>query len=332
MSRDTNLLELLSFLRSREDSGESFEIQDVTDFTSYKKSTITTYFGKYLAGYLVYRQTDETYISQGIQSLTDEDFLDHMSQRKVVCISSQERFRLGLVRRSLQAFMLALEIYNRPRLSNRVEGFTIFVINAWELLLKAELFKNSGRAAIFYQAPNDSRSLSLRDVLKKRMKENDPVRHNIETLEEIRDDAIHLFIPRILPEFSRLFQATVLNYCARYRKENKRHPLAGQNTGLLSLVVDEPSPEIMQLKHEYGTETAERIKQFLDKFRTLESEFESSEFAVSVEYKLVLTKKEIESDVVLSSGDAGKDTAIIVEKPKDVKTQYPYSELVLGKH
>ncbi|MGQ6481559.1 DUF3644 domain-containing protein, partial [Serratia sp. IR-2025] len=45
----------------------------------------------------------------------------------------------GTVLLLVRLCILSLEVYNRPSLDNRVEAFCILSINAWELLLKAEL-------------------------------------------------------------------------------------------------------------------------------------------------------------------------------------------------
>ena len=38
-----------------------------------------------------------------------------------------------LVEKSIEAFILGLEIYNKPTIKYRIEGFSFFIVNAWEL-------------------------------------------------------------------------------------------------------------------------------------------------------------------------------------------------------
>lgn len=47
-----------------------------------------------------------------------------------------------LLLKSQEAFILGIEVYNKPTIRYRVEGFSFFICNAWELLLKAILIKN----------------------------------------------------------------------------------------------------------------------------------------------------------------------------------------------
>lgn len=46
--------------------------------------------------------------------------------------------------KSVEAFLLAVETYNKPTIKYRVEAFAIFICNAWELLLKAHLLQTNG--------------------------------------------------------------------------------------------------------------------------------------------------------------------------------------------
>ena len=57
-----------------------------------------------------------------------------------------------LIEKSKEAFAVAIEIYNKPTIKYRVEGFSFFICNAWELMLKAYLIK---------KAPKDNNSGKL---------------------------------------------------------------------------------------------------------------------------------------------------------------------------
>ena len=49
-----------------------------------------------------------------------------------------------LVAKSLQACIAAIEVYNKPDFKYREETFSILILNAWELLLKARVLKENG--------------------------------------------------------------------------------------------------------------------------------------------------------------------------------------------
>lgn len=56
-----------------------------------------------------------------------------------------------MIDKSQEAFIMALEIFNKPTIRYRVEGFAFFICNAWELILKAELVKRGGENNIYYK-------------------------------------------------------------------------------------------------------------------------------------------------------------------------------------
>src|SRR5437867_7704339 len=104
-----------------------------------------------------------------------------------------KRLTRHLLDRSQQAFALALEIFNKPTIAYRIEGFCFFYVNAWELLAKARLIETTGKeATIYYKKKRKQarRSLSLRDALAKVIPDdNDAVRCNVEVIAGLRDQA-----------------------------------------------------------------------------------------------------------------------------------------------
>jgi Protein of unknown function (DUF3644) len=50
---------------------------------------------------------------------------------------------MALVDKSIEACIAAIEIYNKPDFRYREEAFSILMLNAWELLLKARILKEN---------------------------------------------------------------------------------------------------------------------------------------------------------------------------------------------
>ena len=57
-----------------------------------------------------------------------------------------------LIDKAKEAFIMAIEIYNKPTIKYRLEGFSFFICNAWELLLKAKIL-NDGNSIYFFDIP-----------------------------------------------------------------------------------------------------------------------------------------------------------------------------------
>jgi hypothetical protein len=322
MARSNNQLKLAEALREFEVNGTTFTVDMVVDRTAYPRNTVNKYINEKLLGKHVFHDGCRTkYRCEGVAALSNEEFLAVMSQSaKTKAKTPEEQFHEKLVGRSLDAFTLALEVYNRPSLKNRVEAFAIMMVNAWELLLKAEVLKVDGYDKIFYDG---EKSISISDAVKRRLQQKDPVRINLETLIDLRDQAVHLLIPELQPQLSRLFQATVLNYQTRYRNEMGNAPLAGQSVGMLSLVVDGPEPDVAIIQKLYGKHAAKSVEKFIKTFEATSNEVDSNEFSIPVDYKLALVKREDESDLSLSVGDTGEG-AIIIAKTKDPDVTHPY--------
>lgn len=71
-----------------------------------------------------------------------------------------------LIDKSQDAFLLAIEIYNNPTIRYRVEGFSYFICNAWELMLKAHMINTMGEYSIYYKN-NPGRTLSIENCIEK---------------------------------------------------------------------------------------------------------------------------------------------------------------------
>ena len=124
---------------------------------------------------------------------------------------SNEPFNLKgrLLDKSLEAYVLALETINRLTIQYRLESFCYLFCNAWELLLKAKILDgNVDQEDIYYKTPigKPKRTLSLRDCIKRILPNaKDPMRRNIERIEELRDESVHLVIGQIPTDIMCLF-------------------------------------------------------------------------------------------------------------------------------
>ncbi|MDG1287853.1 MAG: DUF3644 domain-containing protein [Rickettsiales bacterium] len=117
----------------------------------------------------------------------------------------------ALLDKSLQAALSAIELYNKPNFSYREESFSILMINAWELLLKAKRLKdNNGNLKSLYRIESDNKkdgtprkrlkyktnrtgnfeTFGIVELLKKEIGDQN-LKIQIETLIQIRDNAVH---------------------------------------------------------------------------------------------------------------------------------------------
>lgn len=117
-----------------------------------------------------------------------------------------------LLEKSKEAFTMSIEIYNKPSIKYRVEGFSFFICNAWELMLKAYLIKTQGENSIYY--PNkQNRTIALENCIKIVFTNNkDPLRLNLEKIIELRNTSTHFIVEEYEMVYIPLFQACIFNF------------------------------------------------------------------------------------------------------------------------
>ena len=240
-----------------------------------------------------------------------------------------------LLDKSLEAYVLALETINRLTIQYRLESFCYLFCNAWELLLKAKILdENVNQEAIYYKTPigKPKRTLSLRDCLKRILPNaKDPIRRNIELIEELRDEAVHLVIWQIPTDIMCLLQAGVINYHRNLndwfgRSLSDRYPI-----GMLSIMYDRGPDQWDMADQRLQRQLGPAAVEFLSKYcADLKREFDeleqSSEFSIGVEYRLALTKRADKADITLYSGRMDGEPTRIVEVPKDPSKSHPYRQ------
>lgn len=123
-----------------------------------------------------------------------------------------ENLEERLLDKSKEAFAMAIELYNKPTIKYRVEGFSLFVCNAWELMLKAYLLKTKGPESIYYK-DNKNRTISLENAIKEVFTNNkDPLRINLEKIVELRNTSTRFITEEYEMVYVPLFQACVFNF------------------------------------------------------------------------------------------------------------------------
>jgi hypothetical protein len=242
-----------------------------------------------------------------------------------------KRLTRNLLANSIEAFILALETVNRPSIKYRTESFCFLFCNAWELLMKAKLLNDDKK--IFYpkKYKQPRRSLSLDDCLNRIFtSDNDPVKLNIKTIHELRNNATHLVIPFIPIDIMGLFQAGVLNYPKMLQEWfgislSDRVPL-----GMMALVYDfdptEYSLEHPKMRRKMPIATVRWLTSFQRDIRNQATSLGNTimQFYIPIDLKLAIVKNPSKADIVLSSSATAEQEALIVEVSKDVDKTHPY--------
>lgn len=229
----------------------------------------------------------------------------------------------SLIDKSIEAFIMCLEIYNKPTIRYRIEGFSFFIINAWELMLKAALIN---RGENIYYKDKPGRTLSIDAVVRKIYTDkNTRIRLNLEKIIELRNISTHYITEDYEVKYAPLFQACVINYAnelQRFHGEDITHHIP-QNFLTISARYEPLSNEQIRLK--YPPEIAEKLILQGNKIDVLSDTYNSDKFSINIKQQLYITKKKSDADFIVSI-DSSSDTKIAIAKElKDPSDTHKYS-------
>lgn len=208
---------------------------------------------------------------------------------------------------------MGIEIYNKPTIHYRVEGFSFFICNSWELMLKAHLVNLYGENSIYYN-DNPDRTLSLESVIKRLFTNTqDPLRLNLEKIIELRNTSTHFITEDYERIYAPLFQSCVMNFInvmEDFHGEDITKHIA-QNFLTLSIRPEELSTD--EIKGKYSAPMAKKLIHERDKILQ-DIQTNNSTFAIPIQTTLAITKNKKKADILVSVvGDSGNDVRIVKE-------------------
>ena len=234
-----------------------------------------------------------------------------------------ENITKRLVKKSIEAFIIGLEIYNKPTIRYRIEGFSFFIVNAWELMLKAELL-NRGQS-IYYKDRSD-RTLSVSAVIKKIYTAPDSrIRMNLEKIIELRNISTHYITEDYEMRYVPLFQACVLNYTNELQRIHDEDITKHIAQNFLTISVNYEPLTNEQIRIKYPPEIAEKLIMHSNDIDVLSREYDSDKFAINIKQNLYITKKRSEADFIVSIGDSSDNKIEIVKDVIDPSDTHKYS-------
>lgn len=224
-----------------------------------------------------------------------------------------------LLDKSQEAFILAIELFNRPTIQYRVEGCAFFLCNAWELMLKAHMIKKFGYSSIFY--PNNNRTLALEDCLKKVMtNDKDPVRKNIESIITLRNISTHFVVAEYEITYGPIFQANIRNFDDRLRVYHNVEISDKISNNYLILSVNRTDLDGQTIRAKYTPDVAERLLQAQADVDVNKGSDGNMKYAAYYRTDFVLSKK----DGIPITIDNTSSTAVRISKMVEPKDRYSY--------
>ncbi len=256
----------------------------------------------------------------GFQSRFPDDLLD-------ACSTMITRKRM--LDKSIESYILALETINRLSIQYRFEAFSIFICNAWELLLKVKLLVDNPHIAIIQDGAASDHTIGIKLCINKLFsKSDDPIRLNLEDVEDYRNNAIHYIVPFLPKEVLGLFQSCVMNYHSFLQTWMGIHLRDRVTAGMMTIVYDF-DPENFDINSaRMKTQLSPRSVIYLTalKKKILErhgSMPDSNQYMIDINYKLGLIKNKNKGDIILTTGNSSQ-TVGLIPVPTDPGKTHPY--------
>ena len=229
-----------------------------------------------------------------------------------------------LIQKSEEAFLLAVELYNRPTIRYHVEGCSFFLCNAWELMLKAYMIKKDGEQSIYYKNSPD-RTISLNNCIASVFSnENAPLRINLEKILDLRNTSTHFVTDEYELFYGPLFQVCVKNY------EEKMHEFHGieisdlipESYLVLSVKRDIIDPEKIRAK--YSPEVAEKLLTMNNSVAFAGGDG-SAKYSGFYETNFVITKNPKKADLAIRIDKDSPTGVAVVKEIQNVQDKYPFT-------
>ena len=229
-----------------------------------------------------------------------------------------------LIGKSKEAFIMAIEIYNKPTIKYRVEGFSFFICNAWELMLKAHMINKFGEESIYYK-DNRKRTITLENCIKNIFTNNKaPLRLNLEKIIELRNTSTHFITEEYEMIYIPLFQSCVLNYVEKMQEFHGIDMTEEMPQNFLTLAVSMKALDESEIRAKYPEEIAEKILNTNTNISQMVNE-NNQAFAIKIEHYHYITKDKNKATSFVRIDNNAKANVKIVKELKDPNDTHKYT-------
>lgn len=175
------------------------------------------------------------------------------------------------------ALFAGIEIHNKPHISYRYPTSVILIINAWELALKAYVYKYIGRKKI-YEKGNSDHTITFTKALiltkdhiniAKQNRSFPAVYENLMLLNDYRSSNVHFYESSLDPVVFMLISKAVLNYDEFVKMYFKRDITRNDNLIILPVGFRLPFDPVEYLKQDYGKAHNDFVNTVIQTVRTL---------------------------------------------------------------
>lgn len=229
----------------------------------------------------------------------------------------------NLMKNSIAGMFSAIEIHNKPSIEYRYEMVVLLLLNSWELLLKAYLYKFHKRIKLFHKDGTTKQFENcLNIVIEKKGKDFAPEHENLNVLYDYRNQVAHFYIEELDPIMFALISKSIIFY-SKFLKTNFNYDISAQsNLILLPIGFKRPMSPIDYISNtstnsKASTELKEFLQNIISATRRLDSE--NIDETIFVDFRMNLTNANRITNADLIAGiDNTKTNSLIISTKKEV--------------
>lgn len=230
----------------------------------------------------------------------------------------------NMLEKSEEAFLMAIEVYNKPTIKYRLEGFAFFICNAWELLLKAKMLKD-GISIYFKDKPN--RTISLSNCVSHIFtNDKDPIRKNLEIIIGLRNTSTHFIIKEMDSIYLPFMQSNVLNYSQKMYDFFGKDITEKINSSFMSLVINNEEISEEQILSRYGDSIFERYHKLKSEITQIINENSNEKLAIRIDLNVKIVKDKEEAKTTFRIAKEGEEAVRIIKELKDTNLTHCYNQ------
>ena len=224
-----------------------------------------------------------------------------------------------LIEKSTEAFIMGLEIYNKPTIKYRIEGFSFFICNAWELMLKAKLLKEG--KSIYFKGTD--RTILLETAIQKIYTDNkQPLRLNLERIIKLRNTSTHFITEEYEGIYAPFFQSCVLNFSEQMKKIHNIDITNYISQNFLTLSVNINVLANEEIRGKYSKEMAEKLITNKNEIEFLMSNNTSNDLYIPIRHEFIQVKDRKKADFTYAVADDSDEKAKIITKFQNPNDKY----------
>ncbi len=229
----------------------------------------------------------------------------------------------NLLNASKSAMFSAMEIHNKPQFIYRYPTVSMLFINAWELLLKAYIYKNISNKAIYEKTEDGSlHTITFSKALE--LVKNDinakisnsgfkAYSENLKLINFYRNSNVHYFEEELNPAIFMLLSKSILNYNDFLKKYFKTDLSEENNLILLPIGFNVPFFPVEFLNKDYHDSNNDFVSEIIKSIKILNDTGIEDSIIVGFDTLLASVKKVTNADIVAAIDNA-QEKAIPVTK------------------